>query len=53
VKAGPANLGQLASDRERADVYLKFADRGTRIAFDKAPDLTAEEFGQYSEHFPD
>ena len=53
VKAGPPNLAQLASDRARADVYLKFADRGTRIAFDKVTDLTAEEFGRYSEYFPD
>lgn len=53
VKAGPPNLAQLTSDRERAEVYLKFADRGSRISFDKVPDLTAEELGRYADYFPD
>lgn len=53
VKAGPPNLDQLSSDRDRADVYLKFADAGSRISFEKVPDLTASEFGQYVEYFPD
>jgi hypothetical protein len=53
VKTGPANLAQLKSDRERADAYLKFADRGSRISFDKVPDLTAEQFREYADYFPD
>jgi hypothetical protein len=53
VKAGPANLSQLKSERDRANVYLKFADRGSRVSFDKAPDLTAEQFRAYADHFPD
>jgi hypothetical protein len=53
VKIGPANLSSLKSDRERADVYLKFADRGSRVSFDKVPDLTAEQFRQYADYFPD
>jgi len=53
VKIGPANLSLLKSDRERADVYLKFADRGSRVSFDKVPDLTSEQFRQYADYFPD
>jgi hypothetical protein len=53
VQIRPKELNRLKSDRERADVYLKFADRGSSVAFDKAPDLTAEEFGRYAEYYPD
>jgi hypothetical protein len=53
VKVGPANLSVLKSDRERADVYLKFSDRGSRISFDKVPDLTADQFSTYVDYFPD
>lgn len=53
VKAGPANLAQVTSERERAELYLKFADSGTKVSFDKVPDLTPEAFQTYSEHFPD
>jgi hypothetical protein len=53
VKAGPPNLGQIASERARAEIYLKFADKGSKVSFDKVPDLTAEQFQQYSEYFPD
>jgi hypothetical protein len=53
VKAGPPNLSQVTSERERAELYLTFADKGTKISFDKVADLTAEQFQQYSEHFPD
>jgi len=53
VKAGPANLPQIASERERAELYLKYADKGTKVSFDRAADLTAEEFQQYAEYFPD
>lgn len=53
VKAGPPDLASIVSERERAEVYLKFADKGTKVSFDKVPDLTAEQFLAYSEHFPD
>jgi hypothetical protein len=53
VKVGPPNLAQVTSERERAELYLKFADKGTKVSFDKVPDLTPEEFEQYSEYFPD
>lgn len=53
VKAGPPDLAAIVSERERAEVYLTFADKGTKVSFDKVPDLTAEQFLAYSEHFPD
>lgn len=53
VNAGPSNLAEIASDRERADLYLKFADKGTRVSFERVPDLTADQFLAYSEYFPD
>jgi hypothetical protein len=53
VKAGPANLAQLTSERDRANVYLKFADRGSRVSFDRVPDLTVEQFRTYADYFPD
>lgn len=53
VKAGPPDLASIVSERERAEVYLTFADKGTKVSFDKVPDLTAEQFLAYSEHFPD
>lgn len=52
VNAAPANLASL-SERQRAEEYLKFADRGSKVSFDKVPDLSVEEFQRYSEHFPD
>lgn len=53
VRAGPPNLSAVDSERERAELYLTFADKGTRVSFDKAPDLTAEQFLEYAEYFPD
>jgi hypothetical protein len=53
VKTGPPKLARTASERERAEMYLQFADKGTRVSFEKVPDLTAEEFQQFSEYFPD
>ncbi|MGE3960006.1 MAG: hypothetical protein AB7H96_25075 [Vicinamibacterales bacterium] len=53
VKAGPPNLASIDSERERAELYLSFADKGTRVSFDKVPDLTPEQFLVYAEHFPD
>jgi hypothetical protein len=53
VKAGPPNLSQVTSERERAELYLKFADKGTKVSFDKVSDLTPDQFQQYEEYAPD
>jgi len=53
VSAGPPNLEQVASERERAELYLKFADKGTRVSFDKVPDLSPEQFQKFADYFPD
>jgi len=53
VKFAPPALAQAGSDRERADLYLKFADKGSKVSFDKVPDLTPERFLAFSEHIPD
>jgi hypothetical protein len=53
VKTGPSNLPDITSERERAELYLKFADKGTKVSFDKVGDLTPDEFQQFSEFFPD
>ena len=53
VKAGPPNLAQISSERERAELYLKFADKGTKVSFESVADLSPEEFGRYLEYFPD
>ena len=52
LKMAPPALPQLTS-RQRAELYLKFADRGTRIIFDKAPELTPEEFKAFADYVPD
>jgi hypothetical protein len=53
VRIRPNNLAQLTSDRARAELYLQWSDRGSSVAFKGVPDLTAEEFAQYSSYFPD
>lgn len=53
VKTGPPNLAAGLSERERAELYLKFADKGTRVSFDKVSDLTADQFLEFAEYFPD
>lgn len=53
VKAGPPNLPQMTSERERAELYLKFADKGTRVSFDKVSDLSPEEFLEFADYYPD
>jgi hypothetical protein len=53
VQAGPPNLAQITSERERAELYLTFADKGSKVSFDNVPNLTADEFQQYSDYFPD
>lgn len=53
VFAGPTNLAALKTDRERADVYLEAAKRGTTIAVENVPALSASEFMMYLDYFPD
>ncbi len=53
VKLGPAVMGEASSERERAELYLEFADKGSKVSFDKVPDLTPEQFLEFSEYFPD
>ncbi len=53
VKIGPPALAQASTERERAELYLQFADKGSKVSFDKVPDLTPEQFLQFSEHIPD
>jgi hypothetical protein len=52
VKIEPPDLARL-KPAERADLYLRFTDRGTRVSFGKVPDLTAEEFRKFAEYYPD
>jgi hypothetical protein len=53
VRITPGNLAQLTSGRARAELYLKFSERGSTVAFDKVQDLEAAELAQYSEYLPD
>ena len=53
VRISPGNLAQLTSGRARAELYLKFSERGSTVAFDKTEDLEAAELAQYSEYLPD
>jgi hypothetical protein len=52
VKVGPTGLAGM-TPAARAEAYLKFTDRGSRVSFKHAPDLTASAFRQYATHFPD
>jgi len=52
VKLTPPRLAEMKAG-ERAELYLKFADKGTRVEFDKAHDLTADEFLAFRTHLPD
>jgi hypothetical protein len=53
VRIQPENLASLTTDRDRAELYLTFSERGSRVSFDGAPDLTAADLGAYAEYFPD
>jgi hypothetical protein len=53
VKLNPPALARATSESQRAELYLDFADKGSRVSFDKVPDLSAEQFLQYGEYFPD
>lgn len=53
VRLAPPELTLASSERERAELYLKFADKGSKVSFDKVQDLTPEQFLEFSEYFPD
>ncbi|MGE0450959.1 MAG: hypothetical protein AB7Q29_15410 [Vicinamibacterales bacterium] len=53
VNAAPPNLAQVESDRARADLYLRFADRGSKVSFERVPDLSPGDLQQYEDYFPD
>lgn len=52
VTLAPPGLEGMTT-MQRADLYLRFADRGTRVEFDKAPDLTAPQLLEYQTFLPD
>jgi hypothetical protein len=52
VTLTPPRLASM-SEAQRAEEYLKFSDRGSRVDFEKAPDLTAEQFLTYQNYLPD
>jgi len=49
------SLPRLAEmkERDRAELYLKFADKGTKVDFSKVADLTADQFMEYQSYLPD
>jgi hypothetical protein len=52
VKMAPPGLAAM-TPRQRAEAYLRFSDKGEKVDFSKAADLTAEEFMSYQAHVPD
>lgn len=46
VRFAPPKLAEMTA-RQRADNYLAFADRGSKVSFSKVPDLSAEEFARF------
>ncbi len=53
VRIAPPKLKQATTDQQRAEVYLAFADRGSKVSFDDVPDLTPEAFQEYAEYLID
>jgi hypothetical protein len=52
VKLVPPGLAAM-SPRERAELYLKFGDRGSRVNFESGADLSTDEFRGFQSHLPD
>lgn len=52
VKVVPPRLAQM-KPADRAELYLEFADRGSKVDFDKGRDLSAEEFLALETYTPD
>lgn len=53
VRLRPNNLDRLTSDRERAEAYLKFSERGSRVDFVAALDLSPDGLAEYLGYLPD
>jgi hypothetical protein len=52
VKLVPRGIAAM-SPRERAELYLKFGDRGSRVNFESGADLSADEFRSLQSYLPD
>lgn len=52
VKVAPPRLAEMKPG-DRAELYLRFADRGSRVDFGKGRDLTAEQFLEFESYTPD
>lgn len=52
VQVVPPGLSTM-KPRERAELYLKFGDRGTRVNFEHARELTDDEFAAYRTYLTD
>ncbi len=53
VRISPGNLATLTSGPARAELYLKFSGRGSRVAFGSANDLEAGQLAEYADYLPD
>jgi hypothetical protein len=45
--------GSPMSPRDRAELYLAFGDRGSRVNFESGADLSADEFRGFQSYLPD
>ena len=52
VKLVPPGSAAM-SPRERAELYLRFGDRGSRVNFESGADLSADEFRGLQSYLPD
>lgn len=52
VRITPPRLAEM-DPGQRAEAYLKFADRGSKVDFTKTADLKAEEFLAFEAYLPD
>ena len=52
VTLTPPGLAAMAP-RQRAEAYLKFSERGTRVDFEKVADMSPEEFLRFRAYVPD
>ncbi len=48
----PPRLATM-SEPDRAEEYLKFSDRGSRVDFSKVPDISAQHFLSFKNYLPD
>lgn len=52
VTLTPPRLATM-SESDRAEEYLKFSDRGSRVDFERVPDLSPEQFLAFQNYLPD